>query len=542
MTNSTKPYDVIILGTGFGGSMLATILAKYHKRVLMIEKTSHPRFAVGESTIPQMSTTMRILSIRHQIPELDHMTSAFRIRKNISSGCGVKRNFGFVYHRPGEPQRPDEANQVGANYGEDSESHLIRQDIDAHYFYAAVKYGAEPRQNTQIKDIEIDGAGVRVHDHKGNVFHGRYLVDGTGHDSILARKYDLRDQPTRLRTNCRSLFTHMVGVTPYDDHVQPRGAHHMPQAWHQGTLHHIFDGGWLWVIPFDNHKDSTSQLCSVGLQLDARRFPRPDQRSAEQEFRDFLARYPSMAGQFEQARAVRDWVSTGRLQFSSKRCFGDRFGLLSHAAGFIDPLFSRGLANTCEVNSALATTLLAALDDDDLSAERFAKIEDLQQTLIDSNDKLVSCSYTSFRDYELWNAWYRVWVLGAFLATLRLQRAKMRYDETGNLSFLEQLDRAPYPGKVSPDYPQYNVLFDAAVAIMDAVEAGQTSPGVARDELFGLLREARYAPPVYPFTDPDLRFSIADQGAVERVKTWIATKAPEDIKKLYFDVTSHAWL
>lgn len=542
MTNSSQPYDVIILGTGFGGSVLATVLAKYKKKVLMIERNTHPRFAVGESTIPQMSMLMRILSIRHQIPELDHMTSARRIRRNISSGCGVKRNFGFVYHRPGQPQRPLEANQVGANHGEDSESHLIRQDIDAHYFYAAVKYGAEPRQNTQVTEIEIDGSGVRVHDTKGNVFRGRYVVDGTGYDSILARKYGLREIPTRLRTDCRSLFTHMVNVEPYDDHVVPRGAHNMPSAWHQGTLHHIFDGGWLWVIPFNNHEDSTSLLCSVGLQLDSKRFPRPEGISPEQEFRQFLERFPSMAGQFAGARAVRDWVSTGRLQFSSTRCFGDRFGLLSHAAGFIDPLFSRGLSNTCEVNNLLATTLLKALDDDDFSTERFARIEALQQSLIDSNDKLVHCSYVSFRDFELWNAWYRLWVLGAFLAMFRMQRAKMRYDETGDLSFLEQLDSPPFPGRVSPDYHRYNQLFDAAVAVMDEVEAGRKSTSAARDELFALIGTADYAPPVYPFTDPNLRFSVADQHAVDRFKDWLAAKAPEDIKKLYFDVTSHAWL
>jgi FADH2 O2-dependent halogenase len=367
-------------------------------------------------------------------------------------------------------------------------------------------------------------------------------VDGTGYESIMARKHDLRDAPTRLRTDCRSLFTHMVDVEPYDDHVQPKGAHQMPQAWHQGTLHHIFDGGWLWVIPFNNHESSTSQLCSVGLQLDSRRFPKPEHLSPEQEFREFLMRFPSMAGQFEHARAVRDWVSTGRLQFSSRKCFGNRFGLLSHAAGFIDPLFSRGLANTCDVNNLLATTLLKALDDDDLSAERFAKIEELQQTLIDTNDKLVSCSYSAFRDFELWNAWYRVWVLGAFLATFRLQRAKMRYDETGDLAYLERLDDAPFPGRVSPDYHKYNVLFEAAVAIIDEVDAGRTSTSAARDQIFALLAAATYAPPVYPFTDPNTRYSVADQNAVARVKEWVAAKAPEDIRKLYFDVTSHAWL
>lgn len=540
--NSEPMYDVIVLGTGFGGGVLAALLAKYGKKVLMIERNTHPRFAVGESTIPQMTLSMRILSIRHQIPELDHMTSALRIRKHISSNCGVKRNFGFVYHRPGQPQIAEEANQVGATYGEDSESHLLRQDIDAHYFYTAVRYGAVPLQNVQIKDVEIDEREVRIFDHKGGVHRGRFLADGTGYDSIMAKKLWLRDAPDRLRTNCRSLFTHMVGVEPYDDHVAPRGAHGMPQRWHQGTLHHIFDGGWLWVIPFNNHDATTSQLCSVGLQLDSRRFPRPADRTPEEEFRDFLQKFPSIAPQFSRARAVRDWVSTGRLQFSSKRTIGDRFALLSHAAGFIDPLFSRGLGNTCDVNAALLEELLVALDDDDLSAARFAKVEALQQALIETNDKLVAASYIAFRDYELWNAWYRIWVMGTFLATLRLQRAKMRYDETGDRKFLEGLDDPPAPGRMAPDYPAFNALFDKAVALLYEVDDGLRTPASARDAIFALLRDATYAPPVYPFTDPAQRFSVADQSAVERVKSWIKVKAPEDIKRMYFDVTSHAWV
>lgn len=542
MTKSNHIYDVIILGTGFAGSVLGTILAKHGKKVLMIERQTHPRFAIGESTVPQTSLMMRIMSIRYGIPELDHVTSFLRIQKNVTSSCGVKRNFGFVYHRQGEMQHPAEANQVGASQGADSESHLLRQDIDAHCFYTAIRYGAETRQNTDIVEIEIDGSGVRVQDSRGNVFRGRYLLDGTGHGSILARKYDLRENPSRLKTHSRSLFTHMIGVKPYDDCVEPPGAHNMPSRWHQGTLHHIFDGGWLWVIPFDNHEGATNQLCSVGLQLDSRRFPKAADKTPEEEFFSFLEGHPSMAKQFEKARAVRDWVSTGRMQFSSRACFGDRFGLLSHAAGFIDPLFSRGLANTNDTNSLMAKTLLEALEDDDFSAERFAHIEELGQKLIDYNDRVVNCSYISFRDFQLWNAWYRIWVLGAFLGTFRIQRAKMRYDETGDIRFLESLDEAPFPGSLCPNHEGYNILFDTAASIVESVEAGDMSSGAAALEIFRLLREIDFAPPVYPFTDPEQRYSIADQNAVRRVIEWVNTKAPEEIRRLYFDVETHAWL
>ncbi len=80
------------------------------------------------------------------------------------------------------------------------------------------------------------------------------------------------------------------------------------------------------------------------------------------------------------------------------------------------------------------------------------------------------------------------------------------------------------------------------MGVIAEVEAGRRSAASARDELFAMLRSVDYAPPVYPFTDPNLRFSVADQAAVERIKTWVATQAPTDIKQLYFNVKTHAWL
>jgi FADH2 O2-dependent halogenase len=93
---------------------------------------------------------------------------------------------------------------------------------------------------------------------------------------------------------------------------------------------HLFDGGWMWVIPFNNHPSSTNQLCSVGLNMDPRRHPKPD-LPPEQEFRAFIRSFPAMAQQFEKAIAIREWVSSDRLQFSSTRAVGDRYCLIPHA-------------------------------------------------------------------------------------------------------------------------------------------------------------------------------------------------------------------
>ncbi len=49
-------YDVIILGSGIAGSVTGAILAKHGARVLLVDATTHPRFAVGESMTPSSSS------------------------------------------------------------------------------------------------------------------------------------------------------------------------------------------------------------------------------------------------------------------------------------------------------------------------------------------------------------------------------------------------------------------------------------------------------------------------------------------------------
>jgi tetracycline 7-halogenase / FADH2 O2-dependent halogenase len=387
-------YDVAILGSGIAGSMLGAILARQGRRVLLLDRGEHPRFALGESTVPHTSMLMRILGDRFGVPEITHCSSFESLKKRVTSSCGIKRNFGFVYHREGEPQRPEEATQsVIAEYPHGPESHYFRQDVDAYLLFAAIRYGADSRQKVEIVDIDIDERGVRLASRQGERFAARFLVDAAGFRSPIAERYGLRERPTRLRTHSRSIFTHMIGVRPYDDCVEPSGAHGMPRLWSQGTLHHLFDGGWMWVIPFDNHAEATNPLCSVGLNLDSRRHPKPAGVPAEEEFRGFLERYPSMAAQFAGARAVRDWVSTDRLQYSATKNVAYRCCLMSHASGTVDALFSRGMANTCEVIHAVVPPLLAALDDDDFAVERFAYVDQLQQRMLDYNDRLVHCSY-----------------------------------------------------------------------------------------------------------------------------------------------------
>ncbi len=47
--------DVLIVGSSFTGSLLGWILAKQGLAVAIVDKQRHPRFAIGESTTPQLT-------------------------------------------------------------------------------------------------------------------------------------------------------------------------------------------------------------------------------------------------------------------------------------------------------------------------------------------------------------------------------------------------------------------------------------------------------------------------------------------------------
>jgi tetracycline 7-halogenase / FADH2 O2-dependent halogenase len=528
MEHTDKTYDVIVVGSGLAGSTLASCLAAGGADVLILDADTHPRFAIGESTIPYTSMMMRLVAERYGVPELKWLTTFESVYAKITTTCGVKRNFGFLYHRPGEKQNPRQTHMFPIPKITHTENHFFRQDTDNFMIQVAAKYGVTVKQQSRITDVDIDEDGVTV-TADGGPFRARFIVDASGFRSILAQKFGLREEPTRLRHHSRSLFTHMVGVRPYDE-IAPKSVYGHPSPWHEGTLHHIFPGGWMWVIPFDNHPRATNPLCSVGINYDPRIHPVPD-CSPEDEFRRFIAQYPGIAPQFENARAVRDWVRTGRLQYSPTQTVGYRWCLTSHAAGFIDALFSRGLENSMEVVNSLVYRLVDAVREDDFSTERFLPVQELEQGLLDFNDDLVANAYTSFQSWDLWDAWFRVWSLAQILATFEVNRAYAKFSSRRDLAAVEYLASLEPHGSV-PDYMPARRLFADVSDRVQRVQAGGMAAEVAAEEIFAALRAADFVPPAFGLADRSNRWYNASSGKVLGTLRWARREAPPEIGQL----------
>ena len=297
-----KPdFDVIILGAGMAGTVLGAILARHDVRVLIIDAGVHPRFAVGESTTLYTLKGFRQLAERYGLPELEYLTSYEAGLENIGPTSGVKKHFGFMIHHDGEEPDPREVNQFSPPSKALQTGHLFRQDTDAFLFHTAIRYGCHVRQGFRVSQLELGEDQVSVADPSGERFTARYLVDGSGFRSPVADKLDLREPPEALKHHSRSLFTHMIGVKPTDEVLHMSAEDLPPLPWVEGTMHHMFERGWIWSIPFNNEPRSKNPLVSVGLTFDERLYPKQEGMSPEQEFRHHIARFPAVERMFADA-------------------------------------------------------------------------------------------------------------------------------------------------------------------------------------------------------------------------------------------------
>ncbi|HEY8020400.1 MAG TPA: tryptophan 7-halogenase [Thermoanaerobaculia bacterium] len=532
--HENERFDVAILGAGLGGTMLAAILARQGKRVLVLEKGSHPRFAVGEALLPQSTLWMWILAQRFDVPEIQHLTRLDSIHQHVGPTCGVKRTLGFLYHEEGRRQDPLQSNLlIAPSTPLTRESHLFRQDVDLYMLNVALRYGAVYRDRVDVREIEVDGDGVRLRTGAGDEHAARFLVDAAGFRSPLADRFGLRETPTRLETQSRSIFTHMLGMRLYDDDLLPEEAPGLSARWCEGTLHHVFEGGWFWIIPFNNVAGSENPLCSVGLTLNMKRHPDTG-LGAEEEFFRFVNRYPSIARQFEGATVARDWVKTGRLQYSATGGAGDRYFLMAHAHGFIDALFSRGLISTFEVLSALAGPLLAALDEDRFCRARFAYAERLQQAMLRQSDRVVNNSYRAFPSFALWNAWLRVWLIAEIFGDLRLFSLCVKYLEDRDKSVFARLETDPLIGTSAPGEDEVTDLVNHAEEVLARYERGELGAEAGAASILASLDRAACMPPVHGWGDArDLHLDYVPE-KLARTIGWGLTEAPPYIRDRMF--------
>jgi FADH2 O2-dependent halogenase len=205
---------------------------------------------------------------------------------------------------------------------------------------------------------------------------------------------------------------------------------------------------------------------------------------------------------------------------------------MSHAAGFIDPLFSRGLSNTMEVVDALASRILAALKDGDFSEERFQYVERVETGLLNFNDDLVNSAFISFSHFKLWNAVFRVW--GCFITpgVMRLSGARLRYVVDGDDKHFQALEKTKNPGLWWPESTEFTRILEAMAETCEKYEVGELTGDEAADIILRVVQESPEVNPTFGWKDPELRFVAPSTFMLARFLRWALFAAGPDMKKL----------
>lgn len=350
--STNEPFDIAILGSGFGGSLLAMVARRLGLSVLLLERGTHPRFAIGESTSPLCNLLLEELARRYQLPRLLPLTGYGGWKRTYPEiPVGLKRGFSFYAHRAGESFRPDPDRErqllVAASPNDEvADTHWYRAEFDHFLVREAQSTGAEYLDRAQVRALRREGEITLLEGTRGDHperWTARFVVDATGPRGALSRLLNLPETAFDSFPSTQALFSHFTRVhlfaptasgTPNAERRTP------PYPPDDAALHHVFDGGWMWVLRFENGITSAGFAVEDWLAEELRL------EDGEGAWRRFLGRYPSIGEQFRDSEAVLPFIHYRRLAYRCGTLAGPGWALLPSAAAFVDPLFSTGFPLT----------------------------------------------------------------------------------------------------------------------------------------------------------------------------------------------------
>jgi FADH2 O2-dependent halogenase len=402
----TPTFDVAVVGSGFAGSLAAILARRAGRSVLLLERGRHPRFAIGESSSPLANLLLEELADRYDLPRIRPLAAwgAWR-RQRPEVGCGLKRGFTFYGHRFGEeyardPDRSRELLVAASPNDEVADTHWYRADFDHFLAGEAAAEGAEYLDLAEPTALAERGDGFEIEIRRGGrvrTLRARFLIDASGPAGFLHRALHLEASAFPELPPTSALFSHFEGVRRLAEVPAFASSEEPPYPPDDAAVHHVFEGGWIWVLRFENGTTSAGVAARPELARDLKLF------EGAPAWQRLLSRLPSVESQFAEARPVLPFFHRPALPFRTTRAAGRRWAMLPSAAAFADPMLSTGFPLALLGLERLAEILRT-------SWETPAFADDLAgygaQTLFeaDAAARLVAALYARFDDFEVFAA------------------------------------------------------------------------------------------------------------------------------------------
>jgi FADH2 O2-dependent halogenase len=397
-------YDVAVVGSGFAGSLLAIIAHQLGRSVVLLERGSHPRVVIGESSTPLSNLLLEELATRYNLPALLPLTKWGSWQKQHPQvACGLKRGFSFFHHDLAHPDRirSDRQMLVAASpHDEIADTHWYRADFDHHLVREAQKLGVAYYDEVNLRQFTDTGEYVCLsgeRHHQDVRFRARFVVDATGPRGCLHRLLNLPEATLPHMPPTQALYSHFTGVQRLDKDAAFRSKDSPPYPVDDAAVHHVFDGGWIWVLRFNNGMTSAGVAATQGM---AQHLGLAEKAPAWERLLD---RIPALREQFAGAVTHQPFTFVPRLGFRSGVISGKRWALLPSAAGFVDPLLSSGFPLTLLGVRRMAELFDQHWDqpsfDGELSAYALATDGELLAT-----SHLIGALYANMNNFDIFRA------------------------------------------------------------------------------------------------------------------------------------------
>jgi FADH2 O2-dependent halogenase len=397
----TITADVAVIGSGFAGSLAALALRKMGRTVALVERGRHPRFAIGESSTPLANLLLEELADRYDLVGIRPFVkwgSWQRLRPDVA--VGLKRGFTFYFHQCGAAFHDTEAHErqllvAASPRDEIADTHWYRPDFDQELVRQAVAAGTTYLDETRL-DVCDTGRGTTrlVGSRRGAPIDitATFVIDASGPRGFLHRALALGETPLRWLPPTQGLYTHFTGVTRWD-HLHP-SEEATPYPVDDAALHHVFPGGWMWLLRFNNGITSAGAAITDAMAADIAA------RDGAAAWDRLLQLVPSVARQFAGATPLLPFVHAPRVAFRSARAAGPGWALLPSAAGVIDPLLSTGFPLTL----LGLTRVLEVLERTQPGPSRDAALAEYERRTyeeLDATERLVGALYATMDDPSL---------------------------------------------------------------------------------------------------------------------------------------------
>jgi len=314
--------------------------------------------AIGESSTPLSNLLLEELATRYGLPGIRPLTKWGTWQQSHPElACGLKRGFSFFRHEPGQRgpiARASELLVAASPHDAIADTHWYRADFDQYLVEEAQRLGVEYMDEVDLREFfEIDH-GVEISGTRNGremKIATRFVVDATGPRGFLHRALKLGERPLPEFPATQALYSYFQGVHRISDLKQVTLDGEPPYPVDDAAVHHLLDGGWVWVLHFSNGITSAgvaaTDAFAEALQLE----------EGEPAWKRLLERVPALWDQFAGAKAAQPFRHIPRLGFRSAAMRGQNWALLPSAAGFVDPLLSTGFPLTLLGVSRLAEIL-----------------------------------------------------------------------------------------------------------------------------------------------------------------------------------------